>query len=111
MVSSSQHVKRGEIWLVNLDPTQGKEIQKTRPCVVLTPNEMNFEMGIVTVAPMTTGSHPAPFRVPVTFQSTKGLILLDQMRAVDKSRLVECRGEVKSQVVQSCLKVLQEMYS
>jgi mRNA interferase MazF len=60
---------------------------------------------------MTTGSHPAPFRVPVTFQNAQGLILLDQMRAVDKSRLIERRGEVKSQVVQACLEVLQEMYS
>ena len=111
MVSSSHQVKRGDIWLINLDPTQGKEIQKTRPCVVLSPDEMNLVLGIVTVAPMTTGSHPAPFRVPVTFQSTQGLVLLDQMRAVDKSRLIEKRGEVKSQVTQACLKVLQEMYS
>jgi mRNA interferase MazF len=111
MVGSSHNVKRGEIWLVNLDPTQGKEIQKTRPCLVLTPDEMNFALGIVTVAPMTTGSHPAPFRVSVTFQSTHGLVLLDQMRAVDKSRLIERRGEVKTQVVQACLKVLQEMYA
>jgi len=111
MVGNSHNVKRGEIWLINLDPTQGKEIQKTRPCLVLTPDEMNFALGIVTVAPMTTGSHPAPFRVPVTFQSTHGLVLLDQMRAVDKSRLIERRGEVKTQVVQACLKVLQEMYA
>ncbi len=87
MVSASHCVKRGEIWLINLDPTQGKEIQKTRPCVVLSPDEMNLALGIVTVAPMTTGSHAAPFRIPVTFQSSKGLILLDQMRAVDKSSL------------------------
>jgi mRNA interferase MazF len=111
MVGNSHNVKRGEIWLINLDPTQGKEIQKTRPCLVLTPDEMNFALGIVTVAPMTTGSHPTPFRVPVTFQSTHGLVLLDQMRAVDKSRLIERRGEVKTQVVQACLKVLQEMYA
>ncbi|MEJ5124728.1 type II toxin-antitoxin system PemK/MazF family toxin [Comamonas sp. MYb21] len=111
MVSASHPIKRGEIWLINLDPTQGKEIQKTRPCVVLSPDEMNLALGIVTVAPMTTGSHAAPFRVPVTFQSCQGLILLDQMRAVDKSRLVDKRGDLKTQVTQACLKVLREMYS
>jgi len=78
-------VKRGEVWLVILDPTVGREIQKTRPCIVISPPEINDHLGTVLVAPMTTGSHPAPFRVPVKFQGKSGLVLLDQARAIDKA--------------------------
>ena len=78
---------RGEIWLVNLDPTIGSEIRKTRPCVVVSPAEMHDHLRTVIVAPMTTKSRAAPFRVGVTHGGQKGLILLDQMRAVDKARL------------------------
>ncbi len=85
-------VARGDVWLVALDPTVGSEIEKTRPCVILSPPEMHDYLRTVTVAPMTTGSRPAPFRVPVTFQRKTGLILLDQLRTVDKSRLVRRAG-------------------
>ena len=85
-------VKRGEIWLVNLDPTIGSEIQKTRPCVIVSPAELNDNLRTVIVTPMTSKGFSAPFRVPVTHGGTKGLILLDQMRTVDKTRLVKKTG-------------------
>lgn len=79
-------MKRGEIWLVNLDPTIGSEIKKTRPCVIVSPHELNQHLRTVMMAPMTSKGFAAPFRVPVTHAGTKGLIVLDQMRAVDKQR-------------------------
>ena len=86
---------RGEIWLVNLDPTVGSEIRKTRPCVVLLPpREMHDHLRTVIVAPMSTKSRGAPFRIDVTHGGKKGLILLDQLRAVDKVRLVKKSGAV-----------------
>ncbi len=86
MVSSAR-VKTGDIWLACLDPTVGSEIQKTRPCVVVSPAEMHDFLRTVIVAPMTTGSRPAGFRIPISFQGKAGLILLDQVRTLDKSRL------------------------
>ena len=85
-------VKRGDIWLVNLDPTIGSEIKKTRPCVVISPPEMHDHLRTVMIAPMTTGSHPAPFRIAVRHGGKSGLILLDQIRSVDKTRLVKRHG-------------------
>ena len=79
-------MKRGEIWLVNRDPTIGSEIKKTRPCVIVSPQELNQHLRTVMMAPMTSKGFAAPFRVPVTHAGTKGLIVLDQMRAVDKQR-------------------------
>ena len=79
-------MKRGEIWLVNLDPTIGSEIKKTRPCVIVSPQELNQHLRTVMMAPMTSKGFAAPFRVPVTHAGTKGVIVLDQMRAVDKQR-------------------------
>jgi mRNA interferase MazF len=87
-------VRRGEIWLAALDPTIGAEIQKTRPCVVVSPAEMHDFLRIVTVAPMTTGSYPAPYRIPLRFRGKDGLILLDQMRSLDEQRLVRRLGAV-----------------
>lgn len=81
-------VRRGEIWLAALDPTIGAEIQKTRPCVVVSPPEMHEFLRTVTVAPMTTGSHPASYRIPLRFRGKDGLIVLDQLRTLDKQRLV-----------------------
>jgi mRNA interferase MazF len=77
-------VKRGEVWLVNLDPTRGAEIQKARPCLIISPPEMHDHLQIVIAAPLTTGRHPAGFRVPVSFKGKHGLILLDQIRTLDK---------------------------
>ncbi len=77
-------VKRGEIWLVNLDPTVGSKIQKTRPCVVISPAELHDHLRTVIVAPMTSKGFAAPFRVPVTHAGTKGLIVLDQLHTWTK---------------------------
>ncbi len=85
-------VSRGQIWLVSLDPSVGSEIRKTRPCVIISPSDLHNHLRTVIVAPMTTGSRAAPFRVPVTFQGKAGLMLLDQIRTVDKSRLVKWLG-------------------
>lgn len=102
---------RGDIWLVNLDPTTGSEIRKTRPCVVISPPEMHDHLRTVIVAPMTTGSHPAPFRIAVTHGGRKGLILLDQIRSVDKTRLTKRLGVVQSGTLTATLRTLQEAFS
>jgi len=104
-------VKRGEIWLVNLDPTVGSEIQKSRPCVVVSPPEMHEYLRTVIVAPMTTASRPAPFRIDVTHGGKKGLILLDQLRTVDKSRLVSRLGGVSRTTLAATLQALQEAFA
>jgi mRNA interferase MazF len=102
---------RGEIWLVNLDPTVGSEIRKTRPCVVVSPAEMHDHLHTVIVAPMTTKSRAAPFRIGVTHGGQKGLILLDQMRAVDKTRLAKKLGRVPAKTLTSTLNTLQEVFT
>jgi mRNA interferase MazF len=104
-------VKRGEIWLVNLDPTVGSEIKKTRPCVVISPPEMHDYLRTVLVAPMTTGTHPAPFRIPVRHGGKVGLILLDQIRAVDKVRLVKRSGSLSAGVLKATLTALGEVFA
>ena len=102
---------RGEIWLVNLDPTIGSEIRKTRPCVVVSPAEMHDHLRTVIVAPMTTKSRAAPFRIGVTLGGQRGLILLDQMRAVDKARLAKRLGAVSAKTLASTLSTLQEVFA
>jgi mRNA interferase MazF len=104
-------VKRGEIWLVNLDPTVGTEIKKTRPCVVVSPPELNQHLRTVMLAPMTSKGFAAPFRVPVTHAGTKGLIVLDQLRSVDKQRLVKKSGQVSAKTLGTVLKTLQELFA
>ena len=104
-------VKRGEIWLVNLVPTVGSEIRKSRPCVVVSPPEMHDHLRTVIVAPMTSKSRPAPFRVPVTHSGLKGLILLDQLRAVDKLRMVKRLGAISTRTLAGTLGRLQEVFA
>ncbi|HUW26231.1 MAG TPA: type II toxin-antitoxin system PemK/MazF family toxin [Gallionella sp.] len=104
-------VIRGEVWLAALDPTVGSEIQKTRPCVIVSPPEMHDHLRTVIVAPMTTGSKPAPYRVAVGFDGKKGLILVDQIRTLDKARLVKRAGAVSPKVLASVLAVLQETFA
>ena len=99
-------MKRGEIWLVNLDPTIGSEIKKTRPCVIVSPPELNQYLRTVMMAPMTSKGFAAPFRVPVTHAGTKGLIVLDQLRSVDKQRLVKKSGQVSAKTLGTVLKTL-----
>jgi mRNA interferase MazF len=104
-------VARGEIWLVNLDPTIGSEIRKSRPCVVVSPPEMHDHLRTVIVAPMTTKSRAAPFRIAVSHAGKKGLILLDQVRAVDKIRLAKKLGAVSAKTLTAVLNTLQETFA
>lgn len=104
-------VKTGDIWLVQLDPTVGREIQKTRPCVVISPPEMNAHLQTVIVAPMTTGSRPAGFRIPVGFQGKQGLIVLDQIRTLDRARLVKRLGALRAPTLAATLRALQAMFA
>ena len=104
-------VKRGDIWLVNLDPTIGSEIKKSRPCVVISPPELNSQLRTVMVAPMTTKGFAAPFRVPITHAGTKGLIVLDQLRTVDKSRLAKRLGATSTKTMALVLSTLQEYFA
>jgi mRNA interferase MazF len=104
-------VLRGEVWLANLDPTIGGEIQKTRPCLVVSPPEINAHLRTIVVAPMTTGGRPAPFRVPTGFQGKEGLVLLDQMRTLDRRRLVRRLGAADPLTVRTALARLREMFA
>ncbi len=104
-------MKAGDIWLAQLDPTVGSEIQKTRPCVVVSPDEMNDHLRTVIVAPMTTGSRPAAFRVGLTFQGKQGLIVLDQIRTLDRSRMVKRLGALRPQTLAAALQTLQSMFA
>ena len=101
---------RGEIWLAALDPTVGSEIQKARPCVVISPPEIHNYLRTVTVAPMTTGSRPAPYRIPLRFRGRDGLILLDQIRTLDKQRLVRRLGAVSASTLRATLAALREVF-
>jgi mRNA interferase MazF len=103
-------VKRGEVWIAALDPTVGSEIQKTRPCLIISPDEINTYLRTAIVAPMTTGSRPAPFRVNVRFKGKDGLIILDQIRTLDKARLVKRMGRVDQGALIRALGILGEMF-
>ena len=104
-------VSRFDVYLVSLDPTQGYEIRKTRPCVIISPDEMNPLIGTVIVAPMTTKGRDYPTRIPLTFQRKKGQIVLDQIRTVDKTRLVKRLGKLDKNTAARVLAVLQEMFA
>jgi mRNA interferase MazF len=111
VVSSARPVHtRGDVWLAALDPTIGSEIQKTRPCLVISPADLNDYLRTVLVAPMTTAGFPAPYRIPVRFQGRSGLILLDQMRTVDKSRLVRRLGRIRADILTATLATLRELF-
>lgn len=103
-------VATGEVWLADLDPTVGSEIQKTRPCVVVSPPEMHDYLRTVIVAPMTTGSQPAAYRIGLTFQGKSGLILLDQVRTLDKARLVKRLGAIHPATLNKLLITLQSVF-
>lgn len=104
-------VKRFEVYLVSLDPTVGSEIQKTRPCLVISPDEMNQYLNTVIVAPMTTKGRDYPTRVPCRFQGRTGQVVLDQIRTVDKGRLVSRLGLMVASTQRHVLGVLGEMFS
>ena len=98
------------MWLVSLDPTQGVEIQKTRPCLVISPDEMNKHLRSVIIAPMTTVIRPYPTRVAIRFQGKHGQIVLDQLRAVDRQRLLRKLGRVASSTAHAASATLIEMF-
>ena len=102
-------VSQYEVMLVDLDPTKGHEIQKTRPCLVISPNEMNKMIGTVIVAPMTTKSHSYPSRVEVSFSGKTGWVVLDQIRTIDKSRIVKKLGRLKDSEILNVKAVIAEM--
>ncbi len=104
-------MKRGEVWLTALDPTVGSEIRKTRPCLVVSPPEIHDHWRTAIVAPLTKGARPTRFRVPVAFQSEQGLVLLDQIRTVDKVRLIRRLGAVDTSVTSAALTVLRKMFA
>jgi len=104
-------VRRFEVYLANLDPTVGSEIRKTRPCVVVSPNEMNLYIRTVIVAPMTTKGQSYPSRGSCRFRGKPGQIVLDQLRTVDKSRLVRKLGRVDRRAASALLSVLAEMFA
>ncbi len=107
----AEAVHRGDIFLVSLDPTRGSEIRKTRPCVIISPDELNAHVRTFIVAPLTTGSHPYPFRVRCNFQGRTGHIVLDQIRTVDEERLVRRLGAVSTSTLEKVLAILQQMFS
>ena len=98
-----------DVYLINLDPTIGHEIKKTRPCLVISPDEMNDNLQTVTIAPMTTKSHDCPTRVRVDFQNKTGWIVLDQIRTIDKKRLTKRLGAIDRKTVQRVKSVIKEM--
>ena len=104
-------VKRGDVFLVHLNPTRGKEIKKTRPCMVVSPDELNLSLRTFIVAPLTTGGHSYPFRIPVRFKGKSGHVVLDQIRTVDRERLGSKLGRISPKVMERSLFVLQEMFA
>jgi mRNA interferase MazF len=104
-------VGRGDVFLVNLNPTRGGEIRKTRPCVVVSPDELNTHLRTFIVAPLTTGGYSYPFRVACTFQGKSGHVVLDQIRTVDQERLVKRLGRLSLPVLGQALAVLREMFA
>ena len=111
MVARPRLIKRFEVYLVTLDPTQGQEIKKTRPCLVISPDEMNRHIRTVIVAPMTTKGRTYPTRVACTFQGKSGQVVLDQIRTVDRSRLVKRLGRIDSTTRTAVLSILAELFA
>lgn len=103
-------VNRFDIFVVSLDPTKGSEIKKTRPCVVISPDEMNHNIRTVIIAPMTSSIRKYPSRVAIEFQGKKGQVVLDQIRTVDKSRLIKKIGKLTKSTAEKTTSVLQEMF-
>ena len=108
---TEEHVSRGDIFLVELNPTRGSEIRKTRPCVVVSPDELNAHLRTFIVAPLTTGGHPYPFRVRCRFDGKACHVVPDQLRAVDRERLVKRLGIIPETTLNELLGVLQAMFA
>jgi mRNA interferase MazF len=108
---SPDAVSRGDVFLVALNPTRGQEIRKTRPCVIVSPDELNASMGTFIVAPLTSGGFSYPFRVPCTFDGKHGHVVPDQLRTVDRERLVKRLGVLPFDTMSQLLDVLRAMFA
>ena len=102
---------RGDVYLIELDPTRGSEIRKTKPCLVISPNELNQHLRTAIVAPMTTGGQAYPWRVRCRFRERAGFVAIDQLRTVDSARLVKRLGRVSPGTLTAVLAILQEMFT
>lgn len=111
MVAEADVPTRGDVYLIALDPTLGREIKKTRPCVVVSPDELNSHLSTFIVAPLTTGSYRYPFRIPCRFQKKDGYIVLDQIRTIDRRRLVRRLGRISGPALDKTLDALREMFA
>ena len=103
-------IQQYAIVLVNLDPTLGSEIKKTRPCVVISPNEMNKHLKTIVIAPVTSTSKPYPTRIQIAGNLTKGWIVVDQIRVIDRQRVVKLLGDLKSEEIVELKAVIKETY-
>ena len=111
MVARPPAVRRGDVYLVAFNPTRGREIQKNRPCAVVSPDELNAHLGTFLVVPLTTGTHRYPFRLPCRFAGKSGFLVLDQLRVIDRERLVKRLGRLPPQPLAQALKGLREMFA
>ena len=111
MVTTASSPERGDVHLVHLDPTRGSEIRKTRPCVIVSPDELNHHLRTAVIAPMTTGGQAYPWRIPCRFQQRAGFVALDQLRTLDRDRLLKRLGRLTPATVAAILEGLQEMFS
>ena len=107
----TEAVRRGDVFLVSLNPARGGEIRKTRPCVVVSPDELNANLRTFIIVPLTTGGHPYPFRIPCRFGGQTGYVVIDQIRTVDRERLVRRLGKLSPSTLGRVLAILQEMFT
>ena len=103
-------INQYDILLVNLDPTQGSEIKKTRPCVVISPNEMNFHLNTIIIAPLTSTTKTYPTRIPINFQNKKGAISIDQIRTIDKRRVLKVMDQLDQKLIIECKNIIRETF-
>ncbi|MGC1675919.1 MAG: type II toxin-antitoxin system PemK/MazF family toxin [Candidatus Binataceae bacterium] len=108
---ASREVRRGDVFLMDLEPTRGAEIRKTRPCVIVSPDDLNRHLQTFIAAPLTTGAHAYPFRIACRFGGKSGHVVLDQIRAVDGVRLIRKLGRLPAPTISQALSILQEMFA
>ena len=102
-------IKQYEVYLISLDPTLGHEIKKARPCIIISPDEMNKNISTVIIAPLTTQSHFYPTRIPLKFAGKDAWIVLDQLRTVDRGRLIKKLGEIEQVIINQVKSIIKEM--
>jgi len=110
-VVATKFPKRGDVYLVGLDPTRETEMKKTRPCVIISPDELNAHLHTAIVAPLTSAGKPYPFRIPCQFGNRKGQIVTDQIRTIDRERLLRRLGRISNSTLHSVLAVVREMFA